>query len=453
MKEKKYRKLNVFLCIVAALIIFAVAYSAVSSWLDSRPKLDYDHSAYTGKAAEYPDAKFAVISDLHMYNESLGTAGEAFEEALYSDRKLLLDSEALLDYAIEEILGSDAEFVLIPGDLTKDGELINHEIMAGKLSRLIDAGLKVYVGPGNHDVNNPDAVSYSGDSAAPVANISDNEFTGIYKDFGYADALFRDAASLSYAAEPVSGLWLLAIDACRYKENQPGHGEIVGGKLSQETAGWIAMVLSEAQQQNKAVIAMMHHGFMEHWTGQAKLHPDYIVEDFRHIGPFLASYDVRLAFSGHYHAQDITLADYGDKYIYDVETGSLITAPCPIRYCQIAGNTFSTESEFIVDKIYPGTDFADNAMSFVKATVMNEAFNTLKKYKVSDKDAEYIADAIGDAFTAHYSGDEVLSEKPPFDKSRLGLWGRVVLAIQSYVFDGIWNDLPPGDNTASFSLN
>ena len=454
MSVKKHRKLKIFLLALAAVIIAALTYNAISGWLDSRPKNDYAYSTYAGAAAAFPDIKFAVISDLHMYDPSLGTTGAAFEETMNSDRKLLLDSEALLDYAIGDILKSEAEFVLIPGDVTKDGEVINHEIVAEKLSRLTDAGLGVYLVPGNHDVNNPDAVSYSGDHTTPVATVSDAEFAGIYAAFGYGDALYRDAATLSYVAEPAAGLWVLALDTCRHRENQPGEGEIVGGKLSQETVDWIAQVLSDAQAQGKAVMAVMHHGVAEHWDGKAKLHPDYLVEDFRHIGAFLASYDVRLVFTGHYHALDITRADFdGGGYIYDVATGSLITAPCPIRYCAISDNVFSVETEIIVDKVYPGDPcFAEAATAFVKKTVVLEAYNTLKKYKVSDKDSEYIADAVGDGFVAHYNGDEVTADKPDFDANRLGLWGRIVYAIQKYVVDGLWVDLPPGDANVSFSL-
>ena len=454
MSVKKHKKLKIFLLIVAAVIVVFVAYNAISGWLDSRPKSDYSYSTHTGAAAVYPDMKFAVISDLHMYDPSLGTTGSAFERTMNSDRKLLLDSEDLLDYAIGDILGSDAEFVLIPGDLTKDGELINHEIVAEKLSRLTDAGMGVFLVPGNHDVNNPGAVAYFGDQTEPVASVSHSEFAGIYSDFGYGAPLYRDADSLSYVAEPIDGLWILALDACRSEENLPGIEEIVGGRLSQETIDWMAQVLSEAQRQGKAVMAMIHHGVAEHWDGKAKLHPDYLVEDFRHIGAFLASYDVRLVYTGHYHALDITRADFEDgKYLYDVATGSLITAPCPIRYCSVTDNVFSVETEIIVDKLYPGTDFAENATAFVKKTVVLEAYNTLKKYKVSDKDSDYIADAVGDGFVAHYSGDEVAADKPDFDASRLGLWGRIVYTIQRYVIDGLWIDLPPGDANVSFALD
>jgi 3',5'-cyclic AMP phosphodiesterase CpdA len=306
--------------------------------------------------------------------------------------------------------------------------------------------------PGNHDLNNPDAVSYSGDETTPVPSVNAEDFAQIYGDFGFNAAFMRDDDSLSYVTEPAEGLWLLALDACRYRENVPGKEEIVSGKLSQKTADWIASVLKTAAAENKAVIAMMHHGVVEHWKGQSKLHPDYLVNDFAEFGRFLASWNVRLVFTGHYHAQDITLGQFGDKFIYDIETGSLVTAPCPIRYVDIKGNEINVRTDTIVDRIHPGTDFADNALAFVKKTVVLEASSVLKQYKVSDKDTAYIADAVGDAFNAHYSGDENPALRPPFDKSKLGLWGRFVYSQQKYTLDGLWEDLPPVDNNVRLEL-
>ena len=450
---KKRRKLKFFLSACALLAVAITGYFLISGWIAGRPQLKYAYHTGAEAPAAYPDADFAVISDLHVYDPSLGNAGAAFEAAMASDRKLLLDGIDLLDYAIGDILESNARFVLVSGDLTKDGERINHGVAADKLSRLTGAGIQVYVVPGNHDVNCPDAVSYDGDSTAPVETVSEDDFARIYADFGYGAALERDPGSLSYIAEPVPGLWLLAIDACRYRENRQGGGAVVGGGISQATADWIAKALGEAARNGKAVVAMAHHGIVEHWDGQRKLHPDYLIADYRHIGKFLASYNVRLAFTGHYHAQDITKGDFGGgKVLYDVETGSLITAPCPIRYCSLKDNQFSVGSVTIADKLRPGTGFAQDADGFVKATVYLEAFHTLKKYKVSDKDADLIANAVGDAFAAHYAGDEDPARRPALDKSKLSLWGRFILFMQQYVLDGLWNDLPPADNSAAFPL-
>ena len=408
--------------------------------------LRYDIGGEGIAARPYPGASFAVISDLHVYDPALGSAGAAFEKALNADRKLLLESVELLDYATELILASGARFILIPGDLTKDGELANHELVAEKLKRFTGAGIAVYVVPGNHDINNPGAVSYEGNETAPVPTVSAEDFARIYNDFGFGAAIMRDDDSLSYVAEPVPGLWLLALDTCRYRENQPGHEEIVSGKISQRTADWIASALRIAADENKAVMAMQHHGAVEHWKGQSKLHPDYLIAGFADYGKFLASWNVRYIFTGHYHAQDISRGNFGDKALYDIETGSLITAPCPIRFIAITNNGMDIRTETIADRLRPGTDFAAGADAFVKKTVVLEAASVLRKYKVSEKDTDYIANAVGDAFVAHYRGDEDPGLRPAFDPKRLGLWGRFVYGQQKYVLDGLWSNIPPADN-------
>jgi len=434
-----------------AAVLFCVVFAVISSCDKGKTALNYEFNTRTDAPPAYPGAFFAVISDIHVYDSSLGSSGAEFEKTMNSDRKLLLDSQDLLDFAIKEIIAQKVNFVLVCGDLSKDGELINHNIVAQRLKKFTDAGIPAYVVPGNHDINNPDAVKYNGDTTEPVASVNAGDFARIYGDFGFNGAIMRDGDSLSYVTEPVEGLWLLAMDACRYRENVPGQHEIVAGKISQKTADWTASVLREAADRNKAVMAMMHHGTVEHWVGQSKLHPDYLIEDYVNFGNFLASWDVRYIFTGHYHAQDVTLGEYKGKTIYDIETGSLVTAPCPVRYVEFKDNAMNIRTETIVDRLHPGTDFAPNAMAFVKKTVMLEAAEVLRKYKVSEKDIAIIADAVGDAFNAHYSGDEDISLKKTVDKSKLGLWGRFILSQQQYVIDGLWADLKPADNNVKLA--
>jgi len=453
--KKKYKLRNIFLGLFVGLLALIPVSLAISGYLENRSKLQYTYGDTSiENPSIYPDTKFAVISDIHFYDVSLGTTGKAFEKALNSDRKLLMESSDLLNLAVDNIISSDVKFVLVTGDLTKDGELVNHVKAAEAFAKLKQKGIKVCVIPGNHDVNNPGASRYEGNSAVSVPNVSFEQFTDIYKNYGYGDAIYHDENSLSYVAEPVKNLWVVAVDSTRSSENKSGTEEIVSGKLSQSQEQWLEGVLKKARQNGKAVIYMEHHGVVEHWKGQAKLHPDYLIQDYNHVGKFLASYGVRLAFTGHYHAQDITMSDFGvDGKLYDIETGSLITAPCTIRYCKISGNKLNIESAKLVEKYKPGTDFAANAARFVKKNVKLEAYNTLRKFFVSEKDSEYIGDNVAAAFYAHYNGDEKAAERPFFDTDRLSLWGRIVYSTEKYVIDGLWRDLPPEDNNTTINLN
>lgn len=452
--KKKHIVHKVLLGILIALIIITPTYMFVSGYLDSRPKLQYTFNETAAAGAVYPDTKFAVISDLHYYDTSLGTTGSAFEKVLRSDRKLLKESSDLINLAIDNIIKSGVKFVLVSGDLTKDGEKINHEKVSAALSRLTDKGINVYVIPGNHDVNNPGAVKYEGDKEVPVPSVTEEQFADIYKNIGYGKAIYRDKNTLSYVAEPINNLWVIAVDSTRSDENKPGQEEIVGGKLTQDQEKWLEDMLKKAKEKNKAVIFMEHHGIVEHWEGQSKLHPDYLISDYKYVGELLASYNVKMAFTGHYHAQDITMGDFGKNgSLYDIETGSLITAPCMVRIGEIKGNKVSFTSTDMVTKYKPGTDFAKNASDFVAETVKIEAYNTLRKYKVSEKDSNYIADNVAAAFLAHYNGDEDETKKPVLDAGKLNLWSKLIYSQERYVINGLWKDLPPADNNVTIDLN
>ena len=451
--KKKHTVRNVILIVLAVLIVGAVAYKLITGYQATLPKFSYVYGSGTaGSLPKYPDTSFAVISDLHYYDTSLGTTGVAFEEDLNSDRKLLKDSARLIGAAVDRILASDVNYVLACGDLTKDGELVNHRGAAAQLKRLTDKGIRVFVVPGNHDVSNPKSFKFDGDTTTLVPNISPEDFSTIYADFGYKDAVIRDPNSLSYVAQIQEGLWLVALDTCEYIKNKPGGTETVAGQLTQSGINWLEGVLKQASESGKAVILMEHHGVVEHWKGQAKLHPDFLLDDYKYVGRFYSSYGVRLAFTGHYHALDISLENNSkDGFIYDIETGSLSTPPCPIRFCTIASGSLTVKTVGILDSL--GADAVQPALVFVRKTIYAEAYKTLKKYYVSDKDADYIATIVTDAFMAHYNGDEDQTKRIAIDKSRLNLWSRFILSQYQYAVDGLWQDLPPVDNSVTINLS
>ncbi len=169
------------------------------------------------------DLKFAVLADTHFYDRSLGTSGSAFQAYLDEDRKMLEQSGELFDSAITQISDASPDFVIICGDLTKDGEKISHQGVAARLARLEASGTKVYVVPGNHDIANSHAFKYEGDTKTQVDTVSAFEFRQIYNEFGFKEALYKDIHSLSYVAQPTDDTWLLALDSCKYKNNKKDH--------------------------------------------------------------------------------------------------------------------------------------------------------------------------------------------------------------------------------------
>ncbi len=404
----------------------------------------------------YPDTRFAVISDPHFYDVSLGTTGSAFKKYLEDDRKLLVLSREILDSAIDAVGREKPRFVLVPGDMTKDGERVNHEKVTQALKRLTDRGIKVYVVPGNHDINNPDAVRYEGDETRPVPTIGPEEFSDLYRDFGYADALSRDEHSLSYTFEPEPGLWILALDSCRWKENRPGHHPIVDGAFSPATLAWIESRLISARKQNKAVLAFMHHGLMAHYPANEKFYGEYIVDDSDTVAELLAVYGVRLVFTGHFHAQDVVRKNFENHpsaFVFDIETGSLVTAPCPFRVVDLKNGHLAHVRSVFIDAVPSVKDgFQSYARDFVFHGTVTMAEAALDKYRVAKDQQSLITGQVAEAYLAHLLGDE---QKPDITINRQGFgwWLKFIAWMQEDLIDGWWTDLPPKDNHLTIDLH
>jgi UDP-2,3-diacylglucosamine pyrophosphatase LpxH len=404
----------------------------------------------------WPDTSFTVLSDIHVYDKTLGTSGKAFEEYLTNDRKDLVSSIDLLNLALDSSAKDSSKFVIVSGDLTKDGELASHQLVARKLLDFEKAtGKQVYVICGNHDLNNPDAMKFDGDSKTPVDTIQKSDFKKIYADFGYDKAIMADPDSPSYVAEPVDGLWMLFIDSTDADDNfKKGYPE-VNGKLSQERFAWIEKVLSKANLEKKPVIVVTHHGIIEHYEDQDKYFGDYMVDDFDEIGKLLASYGVRTVFTGHYHSTDVTLKEFDGQKLYDIETGSLVSYPNAFRKVSIVDSAMKVSTECIAS--LPGKpDYSSVSLALTKegiATVGKRVMGDISilGLKMNDYEIETISNQVADAVMAHYAGDEDESGFEILYKN-LSLAGRIVVGNRGLMVKSLWNDLWPSDKKLTIDL-
>ncbi|MFW5663054.1 MAG: metallophosphoesterase family protein [Bacteroidota bacterium] len=388
-------------------ILLAVTAIAVSGLFFTSCEDDSGTKPSTSK-----EMKIAVFTDPHYFSPSLGTSGAAFEQYLAMDRKLIAESQAILEATVAAIIADKPDVVIVPGDLTKDGEKVTHEEFAAYMRQIEDAGAKVYVIPGNHDVDNPASYSYSGNNRTLVPTVSAQEFAQIYADFGYDEAKYKDPNSLSYVAEPVKGIWLLGMDACRYKENPGKTHPVTGGRFSQETFTWIKNKLQEAKDSKIRVFGFLHHGILEHFAGQ-KSNPvssEYVIDDCDNAASEFASLGLEIVFTGHFHSNDIVMKDYGGNVLYDIETGSTITFPCPYRVIDYDGETkFDISTKYIESINYDtqGMSFPDYAKNYLQSGMLGLIEYTLmNQFGVSEEEAEQLAPLMLAAFMAHYQGDE-----------------------------------------------
>ncbi|MCF8294919.1 MAG: choice-of-anchor I family protein, partial [Bacteroidales bacterium] len=304
-----------------------------------------------------------VFSDPHYMDTSLLiNDGAAFQTYLAMDRKMLKESQAILEATIDTILAIHPDIVLVTGDLTKDGEYASHTAFASYLQTLENQGIKTFVIPGNHDINNPHALAFDGSSTIPVAHVSPAQFDSIYANFGFNEAIATDPNSLSYLVEPFPGFQILALDVCKYEDNlSQGHPE-TSGEIPYDTYEWINDKIAQANASGKYIIAMMHHGANEHYVGQSTLFSEYVVDGWDTLSNHFADMGLKAVFTGHYHAQDIVgkVSTAGHE-MYDIETGSLVTWPSPFRL--ISMDTLSGDMS-ISGGVIENIDYNTNGVPF-----------------------------------------------------------------------------------------
>ena len=290
--------------------------------------------------------KIAVISDTHYLSPRLAKEGAALQRFETATGRSVKDLHQVLSQVISELETYSPDILLITGDITNHGERESHLDFAEKLKPLTKNGTRIFVVPGNHDVNVPNAKAYIGDKPRSTSSISAQEFEQIYAPFGYSEATRRDTASLSYLAEVNDSIWLLGIDSNKYIENTTT--SISAGRILPTTMSWLLEILEEAKSKDILVMGMMHHGLVEHMPYQSMFMPDYLIDNWKSNAEILADNGLKVIFTGHFHSNDITLltTPKGNR-IYDIETGSLAGYPFPYRLITFEDNKLNIESYFI----------------------------------------------------------------------------------------------------------
>ena len=398
-----------------------------------------------------------VISDTHvMAPELLKEDGTAFAKYISNDRKMLRESPLLMEEATKAILKEHPQVLLIVGDLTKDGETVSHLYLRDHfLSRIKAAGTRIFVIPGNHDVDNPHAVEFHGDSVRRVPTPKAAEFAEIYHDYGYGEAISRDANSLSYVVQLAPNTRLLCLDACEYELNDYAEDVCVtAGRLKDETVEWIKQQGKEAEEKGMRLLAMMHHGVVEHWTWQEKAMGEYLVDEWRKRADMLAKIGIEIVFTGHFHAQDV--AKRGS--LYDIETGSLVSYPSPYRIVNIKDDVLSARSfRLRGDSIGlpEGMTLGDYSKQFACDGLKGIVDNLLPEEVGADLRDDVCAE-ICDAYTAHLAGDEQMPAEREEAISEVGSRVKEYSWKLSYIFKHIakylWTDVEPQDNDIDIRL-
>ncbi len=399
-----------------------------------------------GKNPKDPNFKsIIVMSDIHvMAPQLLEKRGTAYDNYLSQDPKLLEYSSEVLEYLVGKTLRYNPDLVIIPGDLTKDGELVSHQLVVRTLERLRNAGIPVIVVPGNHDIDNPEGYYFNGDNTHPAERTSPEQFKALYADFGYNQAYAKDTASLSFVCEPLEGLVLLCIDTNKYEDNlyldkgDAKNYNQTSGRIRPATLTWMLAEADKARKLGKQVVLVQHHNIVQHYDAQGTLQSDYIIADYKDVSRQLMEHGIHMAFTGHTHLQDI--AQYRDitddaqpDSLVDVATGSVISYPNPWRTIKV--NNDFTEWQINTEYVTSIPSLSDvKTMCYnrlnenLKGGIgwhIKDAWNNIEKYRdatyalgltrefipetpeeLTDILNEYLGDQMSKIYMIHNEGNE-----------------------------------------------
>lgn len=388
------------------------------------------------------------MSDIHFLGTDLAQSGEALTKYENATGRNVNELHAVLDETLKQIEAASVNALLICGDLTNHGERGSHLELIRKLTSLKQKGIRIYVIPGNHDVNIPDAKAYVGDESSPTQTVSAKEFSELYAPFGYSGAIRRDSASLSYLSALTDSLWLLSLDSNRYNEYTAT--SISGGRLLPQTVQWAMDILSEARSKNITVLGMMHHGLVEHMPYQATFFPNYLVEDWKKLAAEFADAGMPVVFTGHFHANDISsLTSANGNTIYDVETGSLSQYPLPYRLIEIDGNTLTIDSHFIqsVEGV-PNLQekYQEKMERYAKASA--EAQLSRLKIPLAEETRRALADLLSRINILHVAGDEKVDAETTEAIQKLA----ESVGDENFDAKSFQLDFAPADNHLTLSL-
>lgn len=298
-----------------------------------------------------------IISDIHQLAPELRADNPVFETFLASgDGKLLKYSTELLE-ALKEALNTD--ILIVSGDLTTNGELRSHEWLANYFREIEAVDIsdsksesnnkksgtesadstgrhtRVYVIPGNHDVNNPYARTFVSGKQEVTDTVSAEDFARIYGDFGYDEALSRDPSSLSYVVRLADDFYLVMLDTCIYEDNISLGYPVTGGALRASTISWLRDVdaqIKALSPEGATIISSSHHNLLSHSPVHDR---GFVIDNIQDGIDILDTLGIKLNFSGHIHTQDII----SEGNITEIVTGSLL------QYAQTYGvATFTAEN-------------------------------------------------------------------------------------------------------------
>ena len=366
--------------------------------------------------------KIMVIADPHVLPQSVIATEANFDNYMSKQRKMVDLSQPIWDALVDTALAYHPALVLIPGDLTRDGEPEAHAYVSASLTRLQQAGIPTLVIPGNHDL--PNTVEW--ESLYPIAG----------------ENIVRDVATKSYAVKALQGLTVIGIDG--------SDGTAGTGVLPESTLQFILAQADAAAAQGHTIIAMAHWQILEHFDQQGTLESACRFKNADALRDSLMAHGIHLVLTGHFHVNGITTfrdtTGLTTDSLVEITTGSPITYPCPYRWLTFSEDkaTMTVQTDYLtaVDTIadlytYSRDWMAEHTANMIP-TLALRAWNKVDS-KWDNTVVPMLQKAGLSSITINYIHDKML---PSSDSARIDITRRHLgnAAINLYLFHSDANE-------------
>ncbi len=244
-------------------------------------------------ASASAETKLMIVSDLHYLEPSLYEGSELFLQALrQGDGKITQYGEELLSALYRQVLAERPDALIVTGDLTFNGEKKSHEALAKYFRTVEDAGVPVWVIPGNHDINAVRPVGFADGMYYGVEAVTPEDFAAIYADF-----LEVGEAGFSYIAKINDQIWVVMMDVAFYQEQAQTFG-----LFTARHEAWLEESLKSAQNEDARVVTATHHSLLAHTEFSKE---NFLMFGSERMAALAKQYGVSLNLSGHLHIQHI----------------------------------------------------------------------------------------------------------------------------------------------------
>lgn len=364
--------------------------------------------------------QLVLATDLHYLSPQLTDRGYYFQAiSEVGDGRQLWYQQEILEAFAADMKERKPDAVLLAGDLTYNGEKLSHEDLAELLSELTEAGIPVYVIPGNHDINNLFSRSFFGEEAETAETVQIEDFQDIYKKFGYGRNRRRtrngvtdhSPDKLSYQIKLYDRVSVYMLNTNKFLD-----GYQIGSEVPEDTLTWLDKCLKQDQKAGRVPIVAGHHNLLVH---SKRFITGYQLSNYEALEEILVKYQVPLYLSGHLHIQheakeNVTAEDGCTAQLWDVAGSSLAVNPHQYGVVTVdVDGSISYEKQTVQVERYAREQgrteedllhFTEYAENFYYQNQYRRVLESLEETPLHTKEAEPLAEFVARLNVAYFAG-------------------------------------------------